>query len=412
MLSNEKFFEPLKNIFTTVKFKGTYGLVGNDQIGSSSDRFYYLSEVNMNASKNPNWGLEYNYNPGGTNVNRYANSNIGWETSYKTNLGIEIGMKNGLSLLADVFHERRENILINRIIPGTMGIIPSVKANLGVGSGQGFEIEMNYEKFFTKDFYLTGRGTFTYATNEVLEWEEPDYSATPWKSRIGLNIYQTQGYIAERLFVDEREVENSPAQTMPVMAGDIKYRDINDDGRISALDQVPIGYPTVPEITYGFGLTAGFKGFDASFFFQGSARRSFWLNVGAIQPFMDGNTDDGLIGQNAVITPIVESYWSESNRNPYAFWPRLSNYAISNNRETSTWYMHDASFLRLKTVEIGYTLPQRFTRKFLVSNLRIYASGTNLLRWSTFTFWDPEMGGNGLGYPLKRVFNIGLNIGF
>jgi hypothetical protein len=293
-----------------------------------------------------------------------------------------------------------------------MGIIPDVKANLGIGSGRGFEVEMNYEKSFNKDFFLTGRGTFTYATNEVLEWEEPDYSETPWKSAVGYNIYQTKGYIAERLFVDEREVANSPEQGWgQVMAGDIKYRDVNGDGRISALDQVPIGYPTVPEITYGFGLTAGYKGFDASFFFQGSARRSFWLNIGAIQPFMDGNGSDGLIGQNAVIKPIEESYWSESNRDPYAFWPRLSNYAINNNRQTSTWYMHDASFLRLKSAEIGYTMPQNLTRKFFVSNLRIYASGTNLLRWSGFTFWDPEMGGNGLGYPLQRVLSVGINIG-
>jgi TonB-linked SusC/RagA family outer membrane protein len=412
MLSNEKFFEPLKDIFSTVKFKGTYGMVGNDQIGSSSDRFYYLSRVDKVSNKDPMWGINLVYNPGGFNVAQYANSNIGWETAYKTNLGIEIAMTNGLSLIADIFHERRENILINRIIPGTMGIIPAVKANLGIGSGRGFDVELNYEKVFNKDFYLTGRGTFTYATNEVIEWEEPDYSETPWKSAVGYNIYQTKGYIAERLFVDEREVENSPEQFGRVMAGDIKYRDINGDGKISALDQVPIGYPTVPEITYGFGLTAGFKNFDASFFFQGSARRSFWLSVGAIQPFEDGNSGDGLIGQNAVIKPIQESYWSEGNRDPYAFWPRLSNYGIENNRQTSTWYMHDASFLRLKSAEIGYTLPQRLTKKMLMSNLRIYISGTNLLRWSGFTFWDPEMGGNGLGYPLQRVFNVGVNIGF
>jgi TonB-linked SusC/RagA family outer membrane protein len=411
MLSNEPFFDPLKDIFTAVKLKGTYGLVGNDQIGSDSDRFYYLSRVDRDNNKSPMWGLYVQYNPGGFNVAQYANSNIGWETAYKTNIGFEVEMKNGLSLIADVFHERRENILVDRIIPGTMGIIPAVKANLGVGSGRGFEIETNYEKSFNRNFYLTGRGTFTYATNEVLEWEEPDYSETSWKSAVGYNIYQTKGYIAERLFVDEREVENSPSQFGQVMAGDIKYRDINGDGSISALDQVPIGYPTVPEITYGFGLTAGYKGFDASFFFQGSARRSFWLDVGAIQPFMDSNGSDGLIGQNAVIMPIQESYWSENNRDPYAFWPRLSNYDIENNRQRSTWYMHDASFLRLKSAEIGYTLPERLTRKILMSNLRVYVSGTNLLRWSPFTFWDPEMGGNGLGYPLQRVFNVGVNIG-
>jgi TonB-linked SusC/RagA family outer membrane protein len=412
MLSNEKFFDPLKNLFTTVKFKGTYGMVGNDQIGSNEDRFYYLSRVDRITNKNPMWGIDVTYNPSGFNVAQYANSNIGWETAYKTNLGIEIEMRNGLSVIADIFRERRENILIDRIIPGTMGIIPSVKANLGIGSGQGFEVETNYEKSFNKDFFLTGRGTFTYATNEVIEWEEPDYSETPWKSQVGLNIYQTKGYIAERLFVDEREVANSPEQFGQVMAGDIKYRDINGDGRISALDQVAIGYPTVPEITYGFGLTAGYKGFDASFFFQGSARRSFWLDINAIQPFMDSNGNDGLIGQNAVIKPIEENYWSESNRDPYAFWPRLSNYAISNNRQTSTWYMQDASFLRLKSAEIGYTLPQRLAKRILMSNLRIYVSGTNLLRWSPFTFWDPEMGGNGLGYPLQRVLNVGVNVGF
>jgi TonB-linked SusC/RagA family outer membrane protein len=410
MLSNEKFFKPLADVFSTVKFKGTYGMVGNDQIGSSSDRFYYLSEVDTNAGKHPQWGSWLQYGPGGMNVGRYANSNIGWETAYKTNLGVEIGTKFGLSLIADIFHERRENILITRIIPGTMGILPEVKANLGVGSGRGIDVELNYEKSFTKDFYLTGRGTFTYATNEVIEWEEPDYSETPWKSRIGHNINQTYGYIAERLFVDEREAENSPSQWGKPVAGDIKYRDINNDGKISALDEVPIGHPTVPEITYGFGLSAGYRGFDASFFFQGSARRSFWLDVNAIQPFMD-SSDDGLIGQNAVIKPIQENYWSESNRDPYAFWPRLSNYAIENNRQTSTWYMHDASFLRLKTVEIGYSLPQNLTKKFFVSNLRVYASGTNLMRWSGFTFWDPEMGGNGLGYPLQRVLSVGINVG-
>jgi TonB-linked SusC/RagA family outer membrane protein len=419
MLSNEKFFEPLTNVFTTIKFKGTYGMVGNDQIGDSKDRFYYLSEVNTNANKNPMWGNVLFYNPGGMNVNRYANNNIGWETAYKTNLGIEIGMKNGLYVIADIFHERRENILIDRVIPGTMGIIPSIKANLGIGSGRGFDIEANYEKFFNKDFYLTGRATFTYATNEVIEWEEPDYSDTPWRSKVGLNIYQEQGYIAERLFVDEREVENSPDQFGEVMAGDIKYRDINDDGKISALDQVPIGFPTVPEITYGFGLTLGYKGFDFSFFFQGSARRSFWLKTdgnGRIQPFLDnaydGYENDGLIGQNAIIKPIVDSYWSESNRDPYAFWPRLSNYQINNNVQRSTWFMQDASFIRLKSTEIGYTLPQNLTKKFFVSNLRIYVMGINLLRWSGFKLWDPEMGGNGLGYPLQRVISVGINIGF
>jgi TonB-linked SusC/RagA family outer membrane protein len=421
LISNERFFEPLKDVFSALKLKGTYGLVGNDAIGSNEDRFYYLAQVNMNASRSVNWGTEtnYGYNPGGIYVDRYANERIGWETAYKTNLGLEVEMVNGLSANIDLFRERRENILLTRIIPETTGIIPAVKANLGVGSSRGVDVELNYEKFVTDDLWFTGRGTFTYATSEVIEWEEPDYSATPWLSKVGHSVNQEWGFVAERLFMDDAEVANSPTQFGLVQGGDIKYRDINRDGRISDLDKVPIGHPKVPEINYGFGLSVGYKGFDASFFFQGSGLQSFWFKTtgnGRIQPFLDssfeGTGDDGMIGQNAVLKPVADSYWSESNRNPYAFWPRLANYDLENNNKTSTWFMQDASFIRLKSVEVGYTLPQTLTKKFFVSNLRVYLSGTNLASWSRFKLWDPEMAGNGLGYPLQRVINIGLNIGF
>jgi hypothetical protein len=264
-------------------------------------------------------------------------------------------------------------------------------------------MELNYEKVVNKNLWFTGRGTFTYATSKVLEWEEPDYSATPYISRVGYSINQGWGLIAERLFVDETEVENSPVQYGLVQGGDIKYRDINDDGRISDIDLVPIGFPTVPEINYGFGLSAGYKGLDVSFFFQGSGRQSFWLNLGAITPF---------IGERAILQPIADSYWSESNRDPYAFWPRLANYSVENNTKQSTWFMQDATFLRLKSAELGYTAPQNVVKKIYLTNLRIYLSATNLLCWSRFKLWDPEMAGNGLGYPLQRVINVGLNVRF
>ena len=177
---------------------------------------------------------------------------------------------------------------------------------------------------------------------------------------------QTWGYIAERLFVDDEEVKNSPAQFGEYKAGDIKYRDVNGDGKISELDKVPIGYPTTPEINYGFGLSAGYKGIDASFFFQGAARQSFWLDLKRITPFLDGdagdNDTDGLLGQNAVLEVIANSYWSENNRDSYSFWPRLSNQVNENNNQTSTWFMQDATFLRLKSVELGYTLPRKITK--------------------------------------------------
>jgi TonB-linked SusC/RagA family outer membrane protein len=413
LMSNEAFFDPLKEVVSTFKLKGTYGLVGNDAIGSDSDRFYYLAKVAMNSAKNVNWGGIADYNPGGIDVERYANEGIGWEVAYKTNLGAEIALNNGLSANLDFFREKRTNILLDRVMPSQLGVIPAVKSNLGTAQGQGFDMELNYEKSFNKDLWLTGRGTFTYATSKVMEWEEPDYSATPWMSRVGYKINQQWGYIAERLFADDLEVANSPEQFGYVMGGDIKYRDINGDGKITPIDQVPIGYPTVPEINYGFGLSAGYKGFDASFFFQGSARQSFWFDMKAITPFLD--PDGGSVGQNAVIQPIADSYWTESNRNLYAFWPRLSPDPItdnSNNAKPSTWFMQDATFLRLKSVEIGYTLPERISKKLYMNNFRFYLSGTNLLCFSAFKLWDPEMAGNGLGYPLQRVINVGLNIGF
>lgn len=410
MVSNEAFFEPLRNVFSQLKLKGTYGLVGNDGIGSAYDRFYYLSEVNMNAGRLVNWGTQLNYNPMGISISRYANDRIGWETAYKTNIGLEASTVGGLSTTIEYFKERRENILLNRVIPATMGIIPDVKANLGKAEGQGFDMELNYQKIVNNDLWLTGRGTFTYATSKAIEWEEPDYSDTPWLSKIGKPLGQQWGFVAERLFVDDEEVANSPTQFGSYMAGDIKYKDINRDGKITDLDKVPIGFPTTPEINYGFGLSMGYKAFDVSFFFQGSARQSFWVDLQNTTPFLDGNTGDGLIGHNAVIRAFANSYWSEENRDVYAMWPRLANYAVDNNRKLSTWFMQDATFLRLKSAEIGYTLPQALTNRFFVQNLRIYASGTNLLTWSGFKLWDPEMAGNGLGYPVQRVINLGLTV--
>jgi len=415
MLSNEHFFSSLKRDIPTLKLKATYGMVGNDAIGDENDRFYYLSQVSLYTGKNVNWGTQMNYNPGGVTVSRYPNSDIGWEKSYKTNLGLEMTMKNGFSTIMEVFKEKRENILLDRIIPNTMGIVPAVKANLGKAEGKGFDMELNYEKSFKKDLWITGRGTFTYAASKVLEWEEPDYSQTPWMSRVGYSVNQRWGYVAERLFVDDAEVKNSPTQFFTYSAGDIKYRDINGDGVISALDQVPIGFPDVPEINYGFGASAGYKGFDVSFFFQGSARQSFWFDLNKVTPFLNGDDDppnsDGLRGQNQVIQAFADNYWSENNQNPYALWPRLSSTVVPNNMVQSTWFMQDAGFIRLKSVEVGYTLPTSLLNKLRMKNLRVYFSGTNLCYWSRFKLWDPEMAGNGLGYPVQRVLNVGLNIG-
>lgn len=412
LVSNEKFFEPAKRIVSVLKLKGTYGLVGNDAIGSANDRFYYLSNVNMDTEKRGvNFGSEMNTGINGIEVTRYANDNISWETSYKMNLGFEATFGKNFTVIADYFTEKRTNILVDRIIPGSMGLNAAVKANLGQASSKGIDIEANYQQYIGKDLWITARGTFTYARAVVDIWEEPDYSKTPWRSRVGRPIGQEWGLIAERLFVDKYEIFNSPAQYGEYMPGDIKYKDINGDGKISTIDFVPIGHPNTPEINYGFGASLGYKNWDFSFFFQGSARQSFWIDPVRTAPFID-NIDGDMIGSNGLLKAYADNYWSEANNNPYALWPRLSNSNPENNGHRNTWFMQDASFIRLKSAEIGYTLPESILKKVRMTNLRIYVSGTNLLTLSPFKLWDPEMAGNGLGYPIQRVFNIGLSVGF
>jgi len=407
LVSNEAFWsEGLKKVINKLKFKATYGLVGNDAIGDANDRFFYLSNVNMdNPSVGASFGTYGNHTLNGVSISRYANDNITWEKAAKLNLGIEMGLWNALDIQADVFSENRSNILMTRsYIPTTMGLEASSRANVGAASSKGIDISLNYNHSFNKDLWITGLANFTYATSKFTKYEEPDYSSTPWLSRIGYSLNQNWGYVAERLFVDDNEVRNSPKQFGDYRGGDIKYKDINGDGKISALDMVPLGYPTSPEIVYGFGSSVGWKGFDFSCFFQGLARESFWIDATNTSPFIDH--------QNALLKVYADDHWSEDNRNIYALWPRLSETLISNNMQTSSWFMRDGSFLRLKSVEIGYSLPVKLISKAKMTRLRFYFNGTNLLAFSKFHLWDPEMGGNGLGYPLQRVYNLGINLNF
>ena len=407
MISNEGFWnDNIKRTINKLKLKATYGLVGNDAIGGSDDRFFYLSNVNMdNSSRSSSFGTYQNNSLNGISVSRYANEDITWEEAKKFDGGIEMGLWNDFEIQADYFHENRSNILMNRsYIPATMGLEASVRANVGEAVSHGIELSLNYNHSFNKDLWMTGMANFTYATSEFKVYEEPDYSATPWRTHVGRSLNQIWGYVSERLFIDDEEVENSPTQFGDYSAGDIKYKDINKDGKISSQDIVPMGYPSSPEIIYGFGLSCGWKHFDLSCFFQGLARESFQMNATTTSPFVNG--------QNALLKAYADDHWSENNRNVYALWPRLSPTIISNNVQGNNWCLRDGSFLRLKSLEFGYSLPVSLISMARITKLRLYFSGTNLLTFSKFKLWDPEMGGNGLGYPVQKVFNFGLQLSF
>jgi TonB-linked SusC/RagA family outer membrane protein len=424
-ISNESFWGDLIETVSKLKLKATYGTVGNDAIGDENDRFFYMSNVSPTDGMTSSFGTMGNYGGrelSGYSIVRYPNEDITWETATKLNVGLELGLFDKIDIQADVFSEYRTNILMSRSsIPSTMGLWEIPRSNVGEASSYGIDISANYNHFFNKNFWISGMANFTYATSEYKVCDEPDYSETPWLSNVGLSLNQGRGYIAERLFIDDYEVRNSPRQIGEYMAGDIKYRDVNKDGQINMLDKVPIGYPTSPEIVYGFGLSTGWKNIDFSFFFQGLARESFFIaqkndysydadamiyNLRTIgtAPFINEAT--------ALLDVYAKDHWSESNRDIFALYPRLSDSYIDNNVEPSTWWMRDGSFLRLKSVEIGYSLPEKTATKIYMKSLRVYVSGTNLLTFSKFKLWDPEMGGNGLGYPVQQVFNFGVQLSF
>ena len=414
-VSNEQFMKKYESVISKLKLKATYGIVGNDQIGSSSDRFFYISQVNLNdGSLGAPFGIEFGNYTNGVSINRYANDQITWEKAKMLNLGVELNLFNNIEIQADYFTEKRSNILMDRAqIPSTMGLQAPVRANVGEASSNGYEFTLDYKNNIGKDLFLGLRANFSYADSKYEVYEELDYvtAGLPWRSRIGLNLSQPYGYIAERLFIDEADISNSPLQTFgDYMPGDIKYKDINNDGIIDINDEVPIGYPTTPKIIYGFGMSASYKKVDFSFFFQGSAQSSFFIDAYNSSPFID--TYGGAIGNNALLKAWANNHWSENDRNLYAAWPRLSDQLIDNNNRNSTWWLRDGTFLRLKSVEIGYSVNNNFTSKLKLSNARLYFTGTNLLTFSKFKIWDVEMGGNGLGYPIQLGINFGINLNF
>jgi TonB-linked SusC/RagA family outer membrane protein len=421
IVSNEAFMEPLKKVISKLKLKATYGLVGNDAIGDDNDRFFYLSELKMSDDdKKFSFGDEYSNTRPGISISRYADPQITWEISRKTNLAFELNLWNSLEIQMDYFTEKRSKILQKRTdIPTTMGLQADPSSNVGKANGSGIDLSVDYSKTFSKNFWAIVRGNFTYASSKYELYDEPDYVDTPWRLHRGQKISQQYGYIAERLFLDENEVQNSPRQMFDsYRAGDIKYKDINGDMQIDQNDQVPIGFPTTPEIIYGFGVSVGYQNIDFSCFFQGSARSSFWIDAEQSAPFINRSDEEvdkllhDFTTHRAMLQYWADDHWSEDDKNVYALWPRLQESRNKNNLQRSTWFMRDGTFLRLKTMEIGYTLPQQWTKAINIQNIRLYLSGNNLLVFSKFKMWDPEMAGNGLAYPIQRVFNVGVNIEF
>lgn len=400
-ISEERFFEPLKNVVSHLKIRASYGLVGNGEIGG--ERFAYLPDLDPTGSNSFTTGINQEKTLSGPFYYRYANYDLQWEVGHKYNVGFDLSLFNRFNLTFDVFREDRNDIFQERVtIPTYLGMDgTSVYGNFASVRNQGVDLAIDYGHQFSKDFEMTFKGTFTYAHNEITEYDEAVGNRSNL-SRIGYSTSQLWGYVADHLFADQAEIDNHPTQIIggTIGAGDIKYVNIPDadgyyDSVIDANDRVPIGNPTTPEIVYGFGPSFRWKNFDFSFFFQGVAKTS--LMMSGLQPFGTSNYNRN------VQTFIAEDRWTPTNQNILAAYPRLTIESSANNSAASTYWLRDGSFLKLKNAEIGYTY------KFM----RVYLRGSNLLTFSKFDLWDPEQGGgNGLKYPTQRTINFGFQMTF
>lgn len=414
VLSNEKFWKPLQKVVPFMKLRATWGKVGNDGV-INKPRFVYLPVVDEKGKTDPRPGSNVGSTKGYI-IKSFGNEDIQWEVAEQVNFGLETKLFNGLfDIQVDAYQEIRHNILdYRRVIPANMGVAYYQLDNIGKARSRGIDFSGKIQHAFSSDFWVIFNSTFTFNKATFMELEEA--SDKPyWQKKTGHDLSQQIGYIAEGLFADQAEIDNAPVQSGDVQPGDIRYRDVNGDGVISVEDAVHIGYPTTPQIIYGFSLFTSYKGIELNMAFQGSGNRSFFIDPASISPFT---------GDRAMLKAIADDHWSTDNMNRHAFWPRLSpnNITYHNKEENrglnqtatiySTYFMRECRFLRCTAIELAYNLPQRFLKRQGVKTLKFYLRATNPFIISNFKLWDVELGGNGFNYPIQKSYSLGMNFSF
>ncbi len=409
VVSSENFWEPVSKYVDHLKIRGSYGLVGSDQFNSGAPHFLYENNISIGAAHEYWTGLPTSeVKKKGPAFYILAIQNASWEHVKKLNMGVDFSLFHQLNVTFDYFHDHRDRILMSRASwPNMLGYWGSKPwSNIGEVINRGVEVSMNWSKQFGEDWYVDLRGNFTYNQNKYKYVDEPDYPYT-WQTNTDKPLNTLKGYVAEGLFESEEEIMNWADQSMlgpNIRPGDIKYRDVNGDGKITTEDQVMLSpYANVPRIQYGFGMSVVYKKFDIGVFFNGSAKRKIMINSG-YAPFLssggDGQTVETM--ERNLMQWIANGHWSADNPNPNAIYPRLGTTEadISNNIQASSFWVRNADFLRFKTLEIGYRVPFG----------RVYFSGDNLAVFSPFKLWDPELSWN--AYPMQRTFNLGIQLNF
>lgn len=403
--SSYDWFRSKLSLISLLKFRFSYGTAGNDKI--SNRRFPYFTFVDYgNGAWNGGKGI--------TETTLGAD-NLRWEKAIKRNIGIELTLQDKLSLVLDIFNDKREGIFQQRTnLPETVGNISEPYGNVGTMKNDGIDAVLSYTQPFGKTNWFRLRGNFTYVRNLVDYWEEPPFKYS-YKAKAG-HVYDSYtGLLALGLFKDEAEIASSPKQFGKLLPGDIKYKDINGDGRVDSEDVIYFEYSSIPQITYGFATEVGYKNWILSVFFQGSGRSKFMYNQGNYFPFHANN-----VGNVVTIANEQSNRWTPasysgdpSTENPNARFPRLTYGKSENNSQPSSFWLASNNFLRLKTVEIAYKLKTKFFRKLALESVDISVMGENLWVWDSVKLWDPEQAKyNGGKYPIQRTFTFNLSLNF
>ncbi|WP_165042248.1 TonB-dependent receptor [Dysgonomonas sp. ZJ709] len=418
IMSEEPFMRPLNKTFSKIKFRISHGLVGNDQLDGR--RFAYITTISDGGGNDGYyWGNFADFHRNGKWEGDIGVPGLTWETVTKTNLGLELGLWNMLELQVDYFDEKRRDIFMQRKnFPNSAGFAKLPWANFGKVDNKGIDLTLDVNKRINKDWFISVRGTLTYAKNKIIEQDEDMGVIGTNRSSTGLPVGQIFGLIAEGLFTEQdfadvaegQLAEGIPVHTFgSVRPGDIKYRDVNGDGVVDSKDRSPIGGTVDPQLIYGFGLNMNYKNLDFGFLFQGSGKTYRTIGRGAF--FLPGSTQ----GATGNIYSNAYDRWTPENPSQDAFYPRLSIGSNANNSQESSWWLRDMSMMRLKNLEIGYSFPRKMLRKAAMQNARIFARGTNLFCLSDFKLWDPELNtpdDNGLRYSIMRSYSIGLQVSF
>ncbi|WP_316793918.1 TonB-dependent receptor [Pedobacter frigoris] len=416
VISNEQFFKPLTNTFSLLKLRGSYGVVGNDNIGQNY-RFPYLTQIGNGSSTG--FGLNGTWYPGLTE-NLLGIENLTWEKSFKGGIGLEIGLFNKLNLIFDAFDERRKNILILReSISSIVGLGSTlVFANLGEMNNRGMDASIEYNDQIGK-VGLRVFGNVTYSKNKIIFADEP-VRKYAYQNQAGFASNEFFGYIADGYYTDQNDIDSRPEQKFGVVRpGDIRYLDQNGDNVIDAYDARRLGKSPFPSWLYGAGFSVAFKKFDLSLFFQGVADVGIMANGSLIRGNGAGVDGVGVVPfsglgqyQNNTMAQVLDR-WTIENPRQDAYYPRLSVAGLAdNNYLNSTHWLKDGSYVRLKQASLGYTLSSDKLKKARIPVLYFYASGQNLLTFSKFKLWDPELGSNGAKYPITRMMTFGMRAQF